>query len=76
MGTTVFSTVTIASQVALLPLSSVMVRITVLSPRSAQVKSVISKVGVAVPQLSVEPLFISSGVMVTEPVASSCTVIS
>ena len=50
------STVTVALAVALLPLWSVTVSSTVLSPKSAHVKSVMSKLKLEIEQLSLEPL--------------------
>ena len=50
-------TVTVAVQVAVLPLPSFTVNVTVLDPRCAQVKLLWeTDCAVAVPQLSVEPL--------------------
>ena len=49
------STVTIASQVAVFPLISVTVSVTVFGPIFAQVKSVWLALKLAIPQVSVEP---------------------
>ena len=68
------STVTVAVQVSVLPFESVTVSVTVLSPKSAQVKLVISKVIEAIEQSSDEPLSISAAVIVTLPVASNSAV--
>ena len=59
---------------ALLPLLSVTVRVTVLAPTSEQVKSSMSKVLEAMPQASEDPLFTSLAVVDPFPVASRYTV--
>ena len=61
------STVTVASALAEFPTSSVTVRLTVLSPKSAHVNVVTSKLKFAIEQLSVEPLSISPVVMEAFP---------
>ncbi|SRX75318.1 hypothetical protein AEQU3_02312 [Aequorivita antarctica] len=70
-GATLSSTVTTVVQVELLPFTSVTVRVTVFGPTSAQVKSDISIVVVATPQLSVLPFSISATVMLAIPFISS-----
>jgi len=54
--------------------TSVTVSVTVLGPRLAQVKLVLDKVRLAMPQLSLLPLLICAGVIETWPAASSRTV--
>ena len=67
-------TVMIAVSVSVLLLLSVTVRVTVLAPKSAHVKAVLSKASVAMPQASDEPLSTSAGVMEPLPEASRFTV--
>ena len=62
--------------VSLLPLTSVTVSVTVFIPKSSQLKAVVSKVILAIPQASDEPLSISAVVIDALPLASNCTVIS
>ena len=70
----VFSiTVTVAVPVEALPLTSVTVRVTVLSPTLSQSKSGVSMVMVSISQLSVEPLSICAAVIAACPLASSVT---
>ena len=64
------STVTIAVHTAVLPLASVTVSVTVLAPKSAAVKEVISADKVNV-QLSEEPLSRSAATILALPVASN-----
>src|SRR4030042_413846 len=75
IGDIVSLTVTIELHVLLFPLTSVTVRITTFGPISAQVKSVISRLRLKMPQASEEPLFISAGRIVEFPVASHWVVI-
>ena len=70
-GAILSSTVTIAISVAIFPLTSVTFNVTVFAPTVAQVKSVLSKVIVAMPQASVEPLFTSDATIETVPAALS-----
>ena len=70
-GLTVSSTVTTAVTVALFPLLSVAVKVTVLGPTSAQVKLVTSKPKEAIPQASEEPLLISAVLILAFPAASN-----
>src|SRR5690606_37580132 len=70
-GAVTSSTVTIAVAVSVLPLTSVTVRVTVLSPTSPQSKLDLSSVIPAIPQVSDEPLSISAAVRLALPVASS-----
>lgn len=67
-------TVTTALQVAVLPLKSVTVSVTLLVPRLAQVKVEGLTARVMLPQSSELPLLIMAGVTVTFPVASRFTV--
>ena len=71
VGTILSSTVTVAVQVLELPLPSVTVKVTVLSPRFVQSKVVWSRARVATEQLSLDPLSMSVAAMVTLPVPSS-----
>src|SRR5690554_6254648 len=68
------STVTMEVQVETLPFISVMVRVTLLAPISAQVKALRLIVMFAIPQLSVLPLSISAAEIDVFPLASNCTV--
>ena len=73
-GATVSNTLTVVVQVALLLYSSVTVSVTVVLPISSQSKLVLSIAKVkalAAVQLSEEPSFISSAVMVATPLASN-----
>ena len=56
------------------PFTSIAVRVTVLSPASAQEKLEISIDKLSIPQASEEPASISAGTILTEPFASSSTV--
>ena len=69
-GLLLSTTVTVAIFESILPLESVTVNRTVLTPRFEQVKLVLSNTIVATAQLSVEPLSICAAVMVALPVAS------
>ena len=74
VGATVSATVTVVVQVDTLPLASVTVSVTVLSPISSQSKllGLISKVkALSAVQLSVDPLLISAAVIVAAPEASN-----
>src|SRR5437899_13055 len=73
-GGTGSTTVTVAVQVELLPLLSVTVRVTVLVPTLLTSKLVLSRLKLAMPQASVLPLLIWSGVIVPWPLASNWTV--
>src|SRR5690606_7634084 len=73
-GAVMSSTVTIAVALSVLPFTSVTVSVTVLAPTSPQSKLDLSSVMLAIPQASVEPLSISTAVMLALPVASSWTV--
>src|SRR4030066_136719 len=70
IGEIVSITVTVAVHWSVLPLLSVTVRVTVLPPISAQVKSVILSTRLAMPHASLLPLFTSAAAIVTLPVAS------
>ena len=72
------TTVTVASQVLVLPFESVTVKVTICVPTSTQVQSssAVSIVVEAIPQASLLPLSISAAVIVAFPVASSSMVIS
>ena len=70
------STVTMAEQVAVLPLASVAVSVTVFAPISLQSKVDGSTVKLVMPQLSEEPLSISAATMLAFPAASNSTVTS
>ena len=63
--------VTIAVFELVLPFTSVTVNVTILSPISLKLKLFLLSTFVAIPQLSVEPLSMSSAVIVTFPVLSS-----
>lgn len=73
-GATLSCTVTLALQEAVLPLTSVTVSTTVLTPVLAQVKVEGETVKTPIPQLSVLPLFICAAVTVAVPLAPNCTV--
>ena len=60
-------TVTVAVQVAVLPLPSLAVNVTVFAPKFAQVKLVADRPKLGVPQLSVEPLLICDAVILALP---------
>jgi hypothetical protein len=66
-GATLSSTVIVVVHVLLLPLWSVTVSVTVLTPTLSQVKSACVLFSVSGPQASVEPLSISCGVTVAWP---------
>ncbi len=70
-GATLSTTVTVAVQVALLPLASVTVSVTVLGPTLAQVKLVCEAEKLKPPQASVEPLLRSLAAIVALPDALS-----
>src|SRR5216683_1455616 len=72
-GGTESTTVTVAVQVELLPLLSVTVRVTVLTPTLVQSKLVWLRLRLAMPQASVLPLLICAGSMVPWPLASNST---
>ncbi len=78
VGSTLSSTVTVASQVETFPFTSVTVSVTVFVPTWEQSKSCVvfppSIVHEAIPQLSIEPPSISIELMVTSPLASNWTV--
>ena len=64
LGGVISAMVTVPVQVVVLPLPSLMVRVTVLEPMLAQVKADgLTEARLTVPQLSVEPLLMSVGVM-------------
>jgi len=67
----VSSTVTVEVQVDTFPLTSITVRVTVLSPTTEQSNAVSSIAIEAPPQLSNEPLSISAATMFVCPLASS-----
>ena len=69
-GSTLSSTVTTASQVVTLPLLSVTVRVTGLSPIWSQLKLVWLSTRLAIPQASLEPLSTEVGATNTLPVIS------
>jgi hypothetical protein len=73
-GTRLSVMVTVAAQVAELPLASVTVIITLLVPISAHVKEFLLMLSRAIPQLSVLPLSTSEATMETFPEASSAFV--
>ena len=73
-GTNRSCTVTVALLLALLPLVSMTVRLTVLAPTSAHVKLVGDADSVSMATLSLLPLLMSLAVMVAFPLPSSCTV--
>ena len=63
-------------QVAILSKESLPVRITVMLPTLEQSNSDLSNVNKVMPQLSVDPLFTSAGVMEADPEPSSQTLTS
>ena len=67
-------TVTVAEQVLLLPLTSVTVRMTELAPKLAQVKLLLFRVVVAMPQASFEPLLTAEAVVLPLPALFKFTV--
>ena len=69
-GLVVSETVTVAVQLAVLPLASLTVRVTVLLPASVQTKSVLSRLRLSTPQLSVELLPTWAVVRLASPSAS------
>ena len=75
VGEIVSKTVMIASQEAEFPAASNTVKITLLSPRSLQVKVLKFNSNEAIPTLSEEPPSMASAVTVTVPLSSSSTVI-
>src|SRR5260370_538387 len=75
VGFVLSTTVTVALQVELLPLGSVVVRVTMLLPPLLQSKLVLLAERLT-PQASVLPPSISAGAMVAWPVASRLTVMS
>src|SRR6266571_2359923 len=72
-GETESTTVTVAGALWLLPLLSVTVRVTVLTPTLVQSKLVWLRLRLAMPQASVLPLLICAGSMVPWPLASNST---
>ena len=76
VGAIVSSTVTPAEQVPVLPLSSVTVKLTVLTPTIVQSKSVGSTIIVSITQLSNEPLLICAALILPFPLASNWIVMS
>ena len=70
-GSTLSSTVTVAVAVLELPLLSVTVNVTTLSPRSAHVKADLLKVIDAMPQASEELLFTAAAVVEASPTESN-----
>ena len=68
------TTVTMAAHVELFPLTSVTVNVTLFVPMFAQVNTAGLTLKPAIPQLSVEPLFISPAVIVAFPAPSKKTV--
>ena len=75
VGETVSSTVTVELQVAVFPLVSVTVKMTVFVPTSEQLKLLGETDREAIPQLSVDPLSTSAAEIVALPAASNETVI-
>ena len=75
VGAALSDTVTVAVVELLLSAPSVAVKVTVLAPRSSQVKLVMSKLS-DTEQLSNEPLSTSSAVMLTSPFSSKNTSMS
>ncbi len=67
-------TVTVPVQVLIFPLASETVSATVLAPKSAQVKTVLLRVRVAIPQASVEELSILAAASIPVPDEFSCNV--
>src|SRR6266581_1371595 len=72
-GLTGSTTVTVAVQMELLPLLSVTVRVTVLTPTLVQSKLVWLRLRLAMPQASVLPLLICAGSIVPWPLAFNST---
>ena len=74
VGAILSSTITVDVQLALLPFTSVTVRVTVFGPISAQVKfSGLTEI-LAIPQLSELPPSISAALRIACPLESSCNV--
>jgi hypothetical protein len=73
-GATLSSTVTVAVQVLLLPLTSVTVKTSVFAPTSEQTKADWLKLKLAIPQASLLPLFTAAAVVLPLPVLSNWTV--
>jgi hypothetical protein len=71
MGATLSSTATVASQVAVFPLPSLAVTVTVFGPKSLQSNAVWLRVKVTGPQLSEELATTDAGVIEAFPFASS-----
>ena len=63
------TTVTVAMQVEMLPLTSVTVSVILFAPTLEQLKLLFEIVVLAIPQLSEDPLFICDAVMVALPEA-------
>ena len=76
VGAILSTTVTCALHVAVLDAASVAVNVTLFTPVLVQSKLSISKLKLGTPPLSLEPLSICAGVMVTLPVLSNDTLIS
>ena len=75
VGSVTSRTVIAAVQVAVLPLTSVTVRVTVFGPATfAQVNALLFRLKLAMPQASVEPLFTWAAVMLAVPAAFKFTV--
>jgi len=74
VGGVLSCTVTTAVAVEALPAASVTVKVTLFAPIFEGPKVVLFKAYVAIPTLSVDPLFTWAAVIVAWPVASSCTV--
>ena len=74
VGAVLSSIITVVEHVSVLPDASVTVKVTVFAPIIVQSKSVMSIAVVSIPQLSVEPLFISVAVIDAFPVASRAIV--
>ena len=70
-GAILSSTVTVAVLLALLPFTSSTVNVTVFAPKFVQLKLVLSKLIVLMPQLSLEPLLMFAVVMLAAPFASN-----
>ena len=75
-GSIISWTVTVAVHVDSLLLVSVTVKVTELGPKSEQVKSVLLATTLWIPQLSFDPLLISSAIIEAFPAASNWIVIS
>ena len=76
IGLSVSNTVTVAAAESRLPLTSVTLNCTVFAPTFEQLKLLLSRLLVLMPQASLLPLSMSAAVMFTFPLPSKYTVMS